>query len=132
VVDVSADPISLECDRAAISRTLLILVDNAVKYTPAPGRISVALHQSPEGAVIEVIDTGIGISPDDLPHVFDRFYRADKARSRDSGGAGLGLSIAKWIIDEHKGRILISSKTGQGCHVRVVLPGVERSSHGSA
>ena len=109
-------------DAAALRRLVLILVDNAVKYTPPPGRVSVSLAAADGCALLEVADTGIGIGPEDLPHVFDRFYRADKARSRESGGAGLGLSIAKWIVDRHGGSIGIASEAGRGSRVTVRLP----------
>lgn len=139
-------PLAVLGDRAALMRLLRILVDNAVKYTPAPGSIHVSLELatrqvaaavtvqgSVEGmsnaslmrgavAVLTVADTGIGIAAADLPHVFDRFYRADRARSRDSGGAGLGLSIAKRIVERHGGAVLIDSEPGRGCRVRVELP----------
>ncbi len=111
--------------RAAVARLVLILVNNAVAYTSAPGVVSVSLDRSEEDAVIEVGDTGMGIGAEDLPHVFDRFYRADKARSRDSGGAGLGLSIAKLIVEQHGGRIRIASEPGRGCRVRVDLPSAQ-------
>jgi len=115
-------PVPVSGDRAALVRLVRILIDNAVKYTPAPGRVALTLEARPAGAVIEVADTGIGISAEDLPRVFDRFYRADKARSRDAGGAGLGLSIAKWIGEQHGANISITSEPGSGCRVTVRLP----------
>jgi signal transduction histidine kinase len=116
-------PIVTIGDSQALGRLVRILVDNAVMYTPAPGRVSLSLTSTPAGPAIDVADTGIGISSEDLPRVFDRFYRADKARSRDSGGAGLGLSIAKWIVEQHGGSIAIDSTPGQGCRVSVRLLG---------
>jgi heavy metal sensor kinase len=121
-VDVPDRPVQASGDPASLGRLVRILVDNAVKYTPAPGRIRLSIGATSDGAVIEIRDTGIGISADDLPHVCDRFYRADKARSRDSGGAGLGLSIAKWITEQHGARMAIASEPGQGCCVTVHLP----------
>ena len=121
-VEVPGDPALVWGDRAALERLVRVLVDNAVKYTPVPGRVSLSLRASAGEAVVEVSDTGIGIAPEDLPHVFDRFYRADKARSRDSGGTGLGLSIAKWIVEQHGGRIAVESRPGQGARVEVRLP----------
>ena len=109
-------------ERAAVARLVLILVNNAVAYTPGPGVVSVSLDRSEEDIIVEVCDTGMGIGAEDLPHVFDRFYRADRARSRDSGGAGLGLSIAKLIVEQHGGRIRIASEPGRGCRVPVHLP----------
>ncbi len=120
--DTPATPVLLNGDLAAISRLAVILVDNAVKYTPAPGRVTVRIRPEKRTAVLEVEDTGPGIAAEDLPRVFDRFYRADKARSRDSGGAGLGLSIARWIAERHGGSIAIDSQPGCGCRVTVRLP----------
>jgi signal transduction histidine kinase len=100
----------------------LILIDNAVKYTPREGSISVVLDTSDGTAVTEIRDTGVGISSSDLPHIFERFYRADASRSRQSGGTGLGLSIAKWIAEAHQGKILVASKVGEGSVFRVQIP----------
>jgi two-component system, OmpR family, heavy metal sensor histidine kinase CusS len=108
-------------DPAGLRRLVLILTDNAVKYTPAPGDVEWSLTMPDGTAVFEITDTGIGIESSDLPHVFERFYRADKARSRDSGGAGLGLAIAKWIVDRHGGAIAVTS-SGRGCQLRVTIP----------
>ncbi|MCX6545763.1 MAG: ATP-binding protein [Acidobacteria bacterium] len=121
-VELPEQPVPASGDAAALGRLVRILVDNAVKYTPAPGRVTVSLRATSDGAIIEVADTGIGISADDLPRVFDRFYRADKARSRDSGGGGLGLSIAKWIAEQHGAGIAVESDPGHGCRVKVTLP----------
>lgn len=100
----------------------MILIDNAVKYTPRDGHISVVLDASDGSAVAEIRDNGIGILPSDLPHIFERFYRADASRSRESGGTGLGLSIAKWIAEAHKGEISVASKVGEGSVFRVQIP----------
>jgi heavy metal sensor kinase len=121
-LEMPAEPVFVGGEQAAIGRLVVILADNAAKYTPAPGEVRVSLRAVDGSADIEVADTGIGIAAEDLPRVFDRFYRADKARSRDSGGAGLGLSIAKWIAERHGGRITIESEAGRGCRVRVRLP----------
>ena len=121
-MDLPGQPVFVDGEQAALGRLVVILVDNAAKYTPAPGEVRVTLRAVDGSADIEVADTGIGIAAEDLPRVFDRFYRADKARSRDSGGAGLGLSIAKWIAERHGGRITIESEAGHGCRVRVRLP----------
>jgi signal transduction histidine kinase len=90
---------------------LLILIDNAVKYTPENGSISLALETYDNQVAIRVEDTGIGIPAADLPHIFERFYRADKARSREVGGTGLGLSIGRWIASAHGGEIKVESST---------------------
>lgn len=109
-------------DEHALRRLFLILLDNAVKYTPAGGRIEVLLYEHAGGIVGEVRDNGIGISAQDLPHVFDRFYRADRARSRDHGGAGLGLAIARWIAEAHGGAIAVVSELEHGSRFEVRLP----------
>jgi heavy metal sensor kinase len=121
-IELPDQPVPTSGDSAALGRLVRILMDNAVKYTPAPGRVSLSLKTTPDGAVVEVADTGIGIGADDLPKVFNRFYRADKARTHDSGGAGLGLSIARWIAEQHGASIAIESESGHGCRVRVQLP----------
>ncbi len=92
-----------------------------MKYTPADGRIDVSLAQNDGYVVAEVRDTGIGIAEADLPNVFERFYRADKARSRESGGVGLGLSIGKWITDVHDGTIQVQSSPVQGSVFQIRL-----------
>ena len=104
--------IPLEADPDALRRALLILMDNAVKYTPNGGSIAVTMQSDDGFVVISVADTGIGIAAQYLPHVFDRFWRADKARSREQGGTGLGLSIAHWIVEMHHGTISVQSKLG--------------------
>jgi signal transduction histidine kinase len=105
-----------------LRRLFLILIDNAVKYTPANGQIEVSLRQDGGHAVAEVRDTGIGIAEADLPNVFERFYRADKARTRESGGVGLGLSIGRWIAEVHSGTIEVRSSLGHGSSFQVRLP----------
>jgi heavy metal sensor kinase len=124
-LDVPERSVFVDGEPAALGRLVGILADNAAKYTPAPGEVRVTLRVIDSTAEIEMADTGMGISADDLPRVFDRFYRADKARSRESGGAGLGLSIARWIVDRHGGRITIASEAGRGCRVRVQLPSAQ-------
>jgi signal transduction histidine kinase len=118
---VPCSSISIQADSDALRRVVLILVDNAVKYTPHGGVVKVDLTEERGFAVVSVADTGIGIAKDDIAHVFDRFWRADKARSREHGGAGLGLSIAKWVAEAHRGSISVESAPGQGSvfHLRV-------------
>ncbi len=109
-------------DRDALRRLFLILLDNAVKYTPAGGSLTVAL-QGGDGTVIGTVrDSGIGIDPEHLPHIFERFYRADRARSRAAGGAGLGLAIGRWIAEAHGGRITVESEDRRGSAFHVHLP----------
>lgn len=98
-----------------LTELLVILLDNAVKYSPAGSRVEITAQKSDHQAIIKVSDQGIGISANDLPHIFDRFYRADRARTKsNSGGYGLGLAIAKKIIDAHHGTIKVKSQLGQG------------------
>jgi heavy metal sensor kinase len=115
-------PVRLQADSAALRRALLILLDNAVKFTPRGGTIRMDLETNHNSALISVSDTGIGIAKADVPHIFDRFWRADKARSREQGGAGLGLSIAKWIVEMHHGSIDVESVPGKGSTFHVKVP----------
>jgi signal transduction histidine kinase len=121
-LDAPEQSVFVDGEQAALGRLVVILADNAAKYTPAPGEVCVTLRTVDGMAEIEVADPGIGVSAEDLPRVFERFYRADKARSRESGGAGLGLSIARWIVERHGGCITIESEAGKGCLVRVPRP----------
>ena len=107
-------PILVYGDASALQRALLILIDNAAKYTSAGGWIKVEANCRDQYTVVSVADSGIGIAREDLPHIFDRFWRADKARTRDQGGAGLGLSIANWIAAAHGGKLEVSSVPGKG------------------
>jgi signal transduction histidine kinase len=109
-------------DESALGRLLLILIDNAIKYTPAGGAVDLRLAKDKERAIIRIADTGIGIAASDLPHVFDRFWRADKVRTRAEGGSGLGLAIARWIVERHGGEISVSSQLGEGSTFTVALP----------
>ena len=102
-VRTPAEPVWVKADAIAIDRLLLILVDNAVKYTPPGGYCEIELSRDQAQAVITVRDTGIGISETDLPSIFERFVRADRTRSRETPGAGLGLAIARWITEVHGG-----------------------------
>lgn len=109
-------------DRVAIRRLLAILVDNAVKYTPPPGTIELRIEEESGHALFSVCDSGIGIAEADQAKIFERFYRVDKARSRELGGAGIGLSIAQWIVQQHRGSITVLSAPGQGSTFRVKFP----------
>jgi len=114
-------------DEQLIKQALRILVDNATKYTPAGGRIAVRAAASSRRAgyvEISVSDTGIGIPEEALPHIFDRFYRAEESRARKSGGTGLGLAIAKWIVDTHRGTVEVVSRRDVGTRFTLLFPGV--------
>ncbi|AGL00134.1 signal transduction histidine kinase [Desulfoscipio gibsoniae DSM 7213] len=109
-------------DIQLIKQAIRIFIDNSVKYTPYDGAISVTTSRDGDYAKVVVQDTGIGIPPQDIPHVFDRFFRADDSRARKTGGTGLGLSIAKWIIDRHRGTVEILSRKDIGTRIIISLP----------
>src|SRR6185437_1135911 len=109
-------------DAEAIERAALILVDNAVRYTPSGGRVELRTTVEDGRATLTVADTGIGIAATHLPHLTERFYRVDRARSRETGGAGLGLSIAHGIASAHAGRLALTSEPGQGTIAQLILP----------
>jgi two-component system phosphate regulon sensor histidine kinase PhoR len=109
-------------DRARLKQVAVNLINNAINYTPAGGQVSVSVYAEQKEAVLEVADNGIGIPPEALPHVFERFFRVDKARSREDGGAGLGLSIVKSICLAHGGMVDVESTEGQGSRFTVRLP----------
>ena len=109
-------------DETLLRRLTDILLDNAFKYTSSPGSVRLSLEQRGEGAVITVQDSGVGIAQADQSRIFERFYRVDKARSREQGGTGLGLAIAQWIVVQHRGTIAVESRPGEGATFRVALP----------
>ena len=117
--------VRVDADLGRVRQLLLILVDNALMHTPSGGEVSVGVLRHNGRAHVRVTDTGEGIPSADLPHIFERFYRADKARTRESGGTGLGLAIAKWIVDAHKGEIGVRSVEGKGTEVDVSLPALD-------
>ena len=116
------EPASIQGDREHFKRLLLNLIDNAIKYTPAGGRVTLSLRCDGTWAHVEISDTGMGLSPDEQDQIFNRFYRAAEARSQGGGGAGLGLSIAQSIAVAHGGRIEVASTPGQGSTFTVSLP----------
>ncbi len=128
----AAQKIDLECRSAAdtpffgdeelLRRMTLNLLDNAIRYTPAGGKVLAELEAHADGVRIRISDTGIGIGPDAAEHVFERFFRADKARSRENGGFGLGLAIVKWIAESHRGAVELASRPGVGSTFTVTLP----------
>jgi len=115
-------PVQVYGDADQLKQAFVALLDNALKYTPYEGSISLSLVTGEGYATVKVSDTGIGILPEDLPHIFERFYRADRARSRDRGGSGLGLAIAQNIVQEHRGSIEVESTPGKGSTFIVRLP----------
>jgi heavy metal sensor kinase len=124
---VPEGPIWIQADADALRRALLILIDNAAKYTPPEGSVIVGLETRDGLAVASVSDTGIGIAKEEVVHIFDRFWRADKARSREHGGAGLGLSIAKWIVEMHRGSITVESEPEKGSSFSIRVPLAEQA-----
>src|SRR5213594_1219313 len=120
---LSSDLPSVLADRDRLVQIVINLVDNAVKYTSEGGRVTVQAQKPADGQIeVDVIDTGIGIPPADLPRITERFYRVDKARSRELGGTGLGLAIVKHLVFAHGGQLWIESEPGRGTTVRVTLP----------
>jgi signal transduction histidine kinase len=117
-------PVRLAVDRGRIRQMLLNMVTNAIKYTPQGGTVTLKLTEDEDAVILSVRDTGIGIAPGDLPHIFERFWRADPARSRtgDRPGVGLGLAITKWIAEAHGGSITVQSRPGRGSVFTVRLP----------
>lgn len=112
----------INADRKLIKEAIRIFVDNSIKYTPEGGTIKLDSYKKDDKAIITIGDTGTGISSEDLPYIFDRFYRADKSRTKTSGGTGLGLAIAKWIIDNHNGIVDVWSKPDIGTIIKITLP----------
>jgi signal transduction histidine kinase len=114
---------AVSADRDRLVQVLINLVDNAVKYTPEGGSVTVTAHDVGDGTIeVAVADTGIGIPPADLPRITERFYRVDKARSRELGGTGLGLAIVKHLVVAHGGELRIESEPERGTTVRFTLP----------
>ena len=109
-------------DTTRLRELATILIDNAIKYSDPGAAVRVSVRAADGKARLQVADSGRGIPPEALPHIFDRFYRADKPRSREMGGSGLGLAIAKWIAEAHGGTIRIESAPGAGTTVIVELP----------
>jgi len=130
VVDLSPDVRTIRADETRLHEVLYNLLDNTLKYSRENGEIRLrAVQRGPE-IVLSVTDNGIGISKDDLPRIFERFYRADKARSRELGGTGLGLAIVKHIAQLHGGRVEAESELGKGTTIRVILPVTWRGDSG--
>ncbi len=122
VMNLPTEIIMVKIDAYRMRQVLCNLIDNALKYTDIKGEVNLSVKKSDNTAVIIIADNGCGIDEKDLPLVFNRFYRADKSRSREEYSSGLGLSICKWIVEAHKGKIELQSKTGKGTTVKVLLP----------
>lgn len=121
-LDISQNLGDLNLDRIKMEQVFLNLLDNAIKFTPSGGNLSIQAHHEQEFVRIDIKDTGIGIEQKHLPHLFERFYRVDKGRSRELGGTGLGLSIVKHIMQMHAGRVTVASTPGQGSVFSIFLP----------
>ena len=117
-----ASDLMMDGDRDRLYQILYNLTDNAIKYSPDGGRINVSLREEEDSLIWRVRDNGVGIPPEDQEHIFERFYRVDKARSRETGGTGLGLSIVKQLVTMHGGEITVRSEPGKGSEFRVVFP----------
>ena len=120
-VTLDTEPTPVTVDVTRMRQVISNLVSNALTHTPDGGEVTVSVHQSRTGAVLSVADNGVGIEPDHLPHVFERFWRADASRTRATGGSGLGLSICKAIVDAHGGTIEVQSHPGSGTTITVTL-----------
>lgn len=120
------EPVTVLADPGQLRQVLMILLDNAIKYTPEGGRVRISATREDGQAAINVSDSGIGIEPEVLPHIFERFYRGDSARARDEHGSGLGLAIADWIVKAHNGEIRVVSEPGRGSTFSVRLPVFKR------
>lgn len=118
----TTEAVWVEGDRSRLKQVVVNLIDNAIKYTPHGGIVTVTISADDGLARLEVADNGIGIAPEALPYIFERFYRADKARSRESGGSGLGLAIVKAICNAHDGEVKVVSQEGVGSNFTVELP----------
>ncbi len=108
--------------RSWLERVVLNLLDNAIKFTPNGGHIQLTVASENGSALLRVEDKGIGIPPEAVPHIFDRFYRAEPSRSKQIQGVGLGLALARWIVEKHRGSITVKSEPGAGTCFTVCLP----------
>ena len=118
------DQVAVIGDPDRLEQVLINLVDNAIKYTPTGGAVDMSLSQADGWAKIDICDSGIGIPAEDIPHIFNRFYRVDEGRARAQGGHGLGLSIVEWIVASHEGRIEVVSEVDEGTTFTVFLPAI--------
>jgi signal transduction histidine kinase len=123
-----ADSVTIDADHDRLFQVLTNLLSNAIRYNKPEGRVDVEVTTDDQWAIIRVTDTGVGIPADELPHIFDRFYRVDKARSNAEGGSGLGLAICQTIVDAHGGSIAATSELNVGTTIEVRLPTVQHTS----
>lgn len=121
-LSTSGESVTVNVDKERFSQVLINLISNAIKYTQEGGSIFIDVSDSGEFCIVKISDTGIGISAEDLPYIFERFYRTDKSRNRKTGGTGIGLTIAKSIVEAHGGKIEVQSEIGKGSCFTVVLP----------
>ena len=126
-LDASPD-VAVSADRLVLREAVTNVLDNAIKYSPAGSKIAITVGQSHDRAFVAIADEGPGVAPEHRERIFDRFYRLDEARSRDHGGAGLGLAIARWAVEIHGGQITVDPRLGGGSEFRIVLPLVQTGS----
>ena len=119
---LAKEPVKITADHDWLETAILDLLDNAIKYTPAGGRVLASVENRGTEQILEIRDTGIGIPEDALPHIFERFYRVDPSRNGGNEGAGLGLSLVLWIVEQHHGRIFVANAQGGGSIFTVRLP----------
>lgn len=122
IVSHTEEKININADRKLLKQALRVFIDNSIKFTPENGSIKLSSYSRRKYIVIEIEDTGIGIPKEDIPHIFERFYRSDKSRTKETGGSGLGLSIAKLVIDIHNGKIEVKSNVSIGTKITIYLP----------
>ncbi len=121
-LELSSPSLPVRADKERMEQVLINLIDNAIKYTPEGGKVKVSARKEDSKIRVDVEDTGIGIPAKDIPRIFERFYRVDKARSRELGGTGLGLAIVKHIILSHRGKVWVTSEVGKGSRFSFTLP----------
>ena len=125
------EPVPVYADQGLIKQVMRILMDNSVKYSGPDSRIYLRVLELDGHARVTVQDEGMGIAPEGIPHIFDRFYRTDQSRDRKTGGTGLGLAIAKWIVDRHGGWFEVVSREGVGTRISFLLPADHTSPTGT-